>query len=139
MSENGARLAHAEHRTTLARLQPSMINAGMGRTFKLISRRDTLLGTVTVPAAWAERLLQRGAWPEVRFHYWPDGRGSLLRYWLAEEQTLTYSVATIRYHDWTPEFGPTVELYGITPEQFERLEGCSFSPGAGYLRSLLSE
>lgn len=109
-----------------------------GHTFKLVSRRETLLGTVTVPLRWASMLLRdRSGWPEVRFHYWPDGRGSMFRAYLEEESTLTYSMGAIRYHDWTPEFGPAVELLGITPEQFERLEGCSFAPSAAYIRSLL--
>lgn len=108
-----------------------------GYTFKLVSRRETLLGTVTVPLHWASMLLRRDGWPEVRFNYFPDKRHGFLRDWGREPDTsVCHSIATLRYHDWTP-FGRAVELWGITPEQFEELEGCSFAPSAAYIRSLL--
>ena len=100
-------------------------------TRKLISRRGTLLGTVTIPASWAEAI----------------DRDRLLRFYRPPARLLTYSAETVpetiavgilalAHHI---EYPAAVILHGLTPEEFETLPGCSFAPGAAYLRSLLGD
>ena len=110
-------------------------------TFKLISRKETLIGTVTVPLHWAYMLVGRDrpdtAWPAVEFTYLPEEARSPWFYLRDGAEAITYQRCALVYRRWT-KFGPAVELRGITPEQFETIEGCTFAPSAAYIRSLLS-
>ncbi|MGI4943677.1 MAG: hypothetical protein ACRYHQ_24450 [Janthinobacterium lividum] len=109
---------------------PRASEALTGRVYKLISPRDTVLGTITIPHSMANALDAHetvnflppyeppgymlpdpGIAPAPRFHF-----GTLLR-------------------SYTVQGG--VMLRGLSIEQFERMPGCAFAPGAAYLRSLL--
>lgn len=101
-------------------------------TRKLYSRMGTVLGTVSYPAHWDE-VIRNGR--PVSFVADPAGRSpwDYLEY-LHANQDLTFSYGTLE-PCW--RITGAVMLHGITPEQFEQVRGCSFAPGAGYLRSLL--
>ena len=103
-------------------------------TFKLASRKGTLLGTVTVPDDVAEYLNgERGqrdyASMEVLLRLpfpQPEGVPGIL--------SITAAVFQRSYY-----MRDAIEIHGISLEEFEKLPGCSFSPGAGYLRSVVTE
>ena len=93
-------------------------------TFKLQSYRGAILGTITVPERWAKFLHTRGSY-ELYVSTPPQsiyGDKTILR-----QIILTMS-----------ERHPgAVELIGCSLEEFERVPGCSFAPGAAYLRSVV--
>lgn len=104
-------------------------------THKLISAKGTLLGTITYPEYWEmERNSHRGS---VRRAYC---LGLSFREMQADVaiplMTPTVKQFVIeRGHSF--DYPDAVMLWGITPEEFEQMPGCSFAPGAGYLRSLV--
>jgi len=95
-----------------------------GVIFKLESPSGTLLGTITIPAHWAERLRERTMiqFPLSSLSDYDTDEGVLLRCGMLAQSTGNYRDALM--------------LFGITPEEFERLPGCAFMPGAAYLRSV---
>jgi hypothetical protein len=100
-------------------------------TRKLYSHKGTLLGTVNYPEEWDERIQgHRG----FRMH-WMPATADLLRYIHDDESSKT-AVRTFVIHESYHERG-AVEIYGVTPEEFEQMPDCSFSPGAAYIRSLI--
>ena len=94
-------------------------------TFKLQSYRGAVLGTITVPERWAKFLHTRGSYEfciAITLRSIHDDT----------EATLRQAVLT------TSECYPgAVELIGCSLEEFERVPGCSFAPGAAYLRSII--
>lgn len=99
-----------------------------GQQFKLASDKGTLLGTVIIPRYWADYIRERGA---VQF--------STILYpihWHIEKSDMEM-IATqgclYRSHD----IRDAICLYGVSLEEFEQLDGCSFSPSAAYIRSVL--
>ena len=106
-------------------------------TFKLASRKGTLLGTVTVPDDVAEYLNgERGqrdyasmaVLPRLPFLYPPQ----------PEDVPGMLGVMTVTFRR-SYYMRDAIEIHGISLEEFEKLPGCSFSPGAGYLRSVVTE
>lgn len=101
--------------------------------FKLVSSKDTLLGSVTFPGPWEAQLERAGYinfMAEPRF----DVRQTFGA--MAADEAPTIRHARIANAPWSKYAGAVV-LHGITLEEFEKLDGCTFSPGAGYLRSLV--
>ena len=97
---------------------------------KLYSARGTMLGTIIYPDWWDEALCETGC---VRFSVQP--RMTFRRMLEATpDDIVTIRTAALRK---SYDANGAVRLEGITPEEFERLDGCVFMPGAGYLRSLL--
>lgn len=102
-----------------------------GEQFKLYSPKETLLGIITLPAwageqlreyhvvqmAWTPRMLARGFRPEADAAAFVEVTRCLLTRARCDPNG--------------------VELWGVTLEQFEQMQGCSFSPSAAYLRSLV--
>ena len=97
-----------------------------GVLFKLESPSGTLLGTITIPARWAERLRERTMiqFPLSSLSYYDTDDGALLRCGMLAQSTGNHPNALM--------------LFGITPDEFERLPGCAFMPGAAYLRSVMA-
>ena len=97
---------------------------------KLYSARVTMLGTIIYPDHWDEALCETGC---VRFSAQPR---MSFRQMLeaAPNELVTIRTAALRK---SYEASGAVRLEGITPEEFEQIDGCTFMPGAGYLRSLL--
>jgi len=94
-------------------------------TFKLQSYRGAILGTITVPERWAMFLHTRGSY-EFCIAITPRS------IYDDTESTLRQAVLA------TSECHPgAVELIGCSLEEFERVPGCSFAPGAAYLRSII--
>ena len=106
----------------------------MSSSFKLVSRKGTLLGTVSIPDGAAQYLHDRSHYfakmsvlPRLRLPPYPSPEVSAL----VDVQTVTF-VRSHAYRD-------AIEIHGISLEEFEKLPGCSFAPGAGYLRSIVTE
>ena len=87
---------------------------------KLESAKDTILGTITIPWHWAEVIRLKG---EVSF-FLPHGR----------EHFPVRCAQLVESSGLHPD---ALELIGCDLEEFERLPGCSFAPGAAYLLSIL--
>lgn len=105
-------------------------------TRKLYSHKGTLLGTITYPAGWERRLRDpnRG---HIRLTVARELR--LSDYLRETEGFEKYFTFVLRRH-YGRSYGVEsegVELHGLTLEEFEQQPGCSFAPGAGYLRSIL--
>jgi hypothetical protein len=100
---------------------------GVDVTRKLYSRKGTLLGTVTYPAHWDRTIQKHGG---MSFHLTPE-----LRFWaLDDAHAPEVRTGFIAQHH---RDRAGVELGGVTLEEFEKSPGCSFSPSAAYLRSLM--
>lgn len=98
---------------------------------KLVSRKGTLLGTVTFPSHWGETIeAQEG----VRFHLRKPLRISDM---LADAsvEALIQTGVLYKAHDYIHR--DALILDGVTLEEFEAMPGCSFSPSAAYLRSII--
>lgn len=105
---------------------PDKVRALAGATFKLESPNGSLLGTVAVPDYWADILRKQGFMhftPPLDISVFPTGN-EISRY-----GTLARSYG--RHPD-------ALMLVGMSLEVFEKIEGCSFSPSAAYLRSIVS-
>lgn len=100
-----------------------------GVAYKLASPKGTLLGTITIPFEWSEQIQGSG---QVRFYVSPGLPGFMFR----PEEFMPVNIhhgVLVRSH----AISDAVELWGIPLEKFESLRGCSFSPGAAYLRSII--
>lgn len=96
---------------------------------KLYSRKDTLLGTISYPAHW-DLTLKKQRW--VRFYaYDPKAR------WYSPELSSETVHARVGVLERMYADHDGVYLHEISLEEFERIPGCSFSPSAAYLRSLM--
>lgn len=100
-------------------------------TRKLVSRTGTLLGTITYPADWEMSRRRYGG--RIRLAAWAPLKLSFAE--MSPDETVAVRDFGISdAHDW--HFPDAVMLWGMTPEEFEKQPGCSFSPSAAYLRSL---
>ncbi len=107
-----------------------MITNESTTNFKLVSVKGTLLGTVTIPKHWADALKDRG---EVRFATTPS-----IPSWCEAGRVAPFELYQgALYVDYSSGIYGAVMLLGVSLEEFEKLEGCSFIPGAGYLRSII--
>jgi hypothetical protein len=109
-----------------------MTRGRLTQPWKLISNRDTLLGTIVFPYEWEDLGKVYGG--SFSFQL-----GRLIRAGEMEARiNVPVDLRTVgivwRKH---PDHGPVVILHGITPEEFEKIPNCSFQPGAGYIRSLM--
>lgn len=104
----------------------------LGEARKLYSTKGSLLGVVHYPPAWDREIFGRGGyrfammpitWP------WPE----LGQPFVPVPEPNVRSVTIFPSLD--DHAG--VVIVGCTMEEFERIPGCAFSPGAGYLRSLV--
>lgn len=97
---------------------------------KLYSARGTLLGTIIYPDSWDDTLCENGC---VRFSTHPR---MTFRQMLdaPPHELVTIRTAALRK---SFEASGAVRLEGITLEEFEQIDGCTFMPGAGYLRSII--
>lgn len=98
-------------------------------TRKLYSRKGTLLGTISYPNSWEDGFVKYGHFTFVACEFSRP-------YFSPSPLHVKSSIKTATITLYSGERG-AVTLYGITPEEFEKLPGCSFSPGAGYIRSLV--
>jgi hypothetical protein len=95
-------------------------------TFKLASHNGTILGTITIPPHWTAFIDMRG---QVTFFIAPpawrdcDADADVA----VRQAILTKSCYC----------AGALELIGCSLEEFESLPGCSFAPGAAYLRSVM--
>lgn len=101
-----------------------------GCAFKLVSQRDVVLGTITVPSHWAETLRKEH---RVKFYYSPpisfgSAFGNLP---ITVDLTIGWLERSFGNHS------DALVLHGMSLEQFESCRGCSFSPSAAYLRSIV--
>jgi hypothetical protein len=108
-------------------------------TKKLVSRKGTLLGTITYPAEWERDRARKGAdgyaRGYIRLMMWEPWKAfSVAPLADTPPAVLTFSICEA----WSRDYPDAVQLEGITPEQFEQQPRCSFAPGAGYLRSLMA-
>lgn len=96
---------------------------------KLYGPRGTLLGTIGYPAWLDDELRLRGG---ARFAVLPEIR-------LPADRGTEMVVPDIRHGVLTWEWreAGAVRLDGMTLEEWERIPGHTFSPGAGYLRSIV--
>lgn len=109
----------------------SLQRGRLGQPRKLYSAKGTLLGIIHYPLHWDEAIQERGG-----IHValpikltWRDVVGPPSEEWAVRTMSIFRS-----YHA-----RDGVEIEGVTLEQFEELEGCAFTPSAGYLRSLLAD
>ncbi len=107
---------------------------------KWVSLKDTLLGTFTMPYERTHALLTQPRWQELRFMVlnlrcafsslnYSDDMSHL---------TATHKTVTIRPAGGL-EHRDGYNIFGITPEEWEKIPGHTFAPSAGYIRSLLEE
>lgn len=106
-------------------------------TRKLYSPNNTLLGTITFPAYW-EQTLEKQNW--VRFRIWTEREARDAFAILSDDKPFSdiapMRIGTIeRRHGWLNDGG--VYLHDVSLEEFERIPGCSFTPSAGYIRSIM--
>lgn len=100
-------------------------------TAKLMSPKGTVLGIIGFPAHWAEQMERYQDTPG--FNFVPPLDPRLFSYGAPSNlDNLTHGTLR-RSHFEQGAF----ELYGMSLEQFEKIPGCSFSPGAAYLRSIV--
>lgn len=104
-------------------------DVGLAHTRKLYSRKGTLLGSVSYPRHWDEYLREQNYF---RFAIRPKLS------WNDAEPSAPLDIRTGEMTLYPGERG-AVMIYGVTPEEFETLPGCSFSPSAAYIRSLLEK
>lgn len=97
-------------------------------TRKLVSSKGTLLGVVTFPDRFSERLEKGDA---VEF-YAPPEMGNWWKFDPGEPVIIRYGFLIRSY-----AMRDAVMLGGMLIEEFEKLDGFWFSPSAAYLRSLL--
>lgn len=107
-------------------------------TRKLVSRKGTLLGTITYPLEWEMIRKERGddgrAREYVRVALYAPLRFTAFDALGSEAAT----IETLEIFDaWSGDYPDAVQIRGVTLERFEQQPGCSFAPGAGYLRSLV--
>lgn len=97
---------------------------------KLVSPNDTLLGTVTIPDHWSERLFNRHPYHSVHIMTRPPSAASSVEDLpvMADIKRVTLAVSYGRYKD-------ALMIVQGTIEDLEEVEGCSFSPSMAYLRS----
>lgn len=114
------------------------------RTYKWISSRGTVLGTLTVPDSFASKLDWCDPWETVAFTVNDPIRQLLDRPMddtaVARFGMMPVDVAYCRLSMRDGSYGHSrdaVELVGVTPEQIEKLPGFRFAPSAAYIRSLL--
>lgn len=104
----------------------TVIEITTGVTYKLYSWKGTLLGSITVPDFWAKYLRETGYF---RFPV----HGPVRPYGpLDDIPSIKIGCLSASHDDRSG-----VVLDGISLEEFERMNGCSFSPSAAYLRSIL--
>lgn len=101
---------------------------------KLFSRKGTLLGTVTMPEHFEYYLKREGGF---RFAIHDPLR--FRSYFSEESSREAVTVKTGVVHTVDHYEKGAVCLIGISPEEWEKIPGCTFHPGAAYLRSLLDE
>ena len=105
----------------------------MSATYKLVSRKGTLLGTITIPDYEDQILRQQGG---VQIAYMP----CLATYTgiSPSSPVVPEMVQVVTIHrSYCYEHHDAVEMYGVTLEEFEKMPGYSFAPSAAYLRSLI--
>ena len=95
-------------------------NTTITTSCKLESAKGTILGTITIPWHWAEVIRLKG---EFSF-FLPHGK----------EHFPVRCAQLVESSGLHPD---ALELIGCTLEEFERVPGCSFAPGAAYLRSII--
>jgi hypothetical protein len=98
-------------------------------TRKLYSRNGTLLGTISYPEEYDLWLCERGSFTFVK-----DESFKVSDYFAIDPSMPDYKTITIYFYN--RERG-AVCLYGINPEEFEKIRDCSFAPSASYLRSVI--
>lgn len=100
-----------------------------GVQFKLVSAKGTYLGTITVPHD-VEKWLTDGE-REVRLYAPPEMPKSWSS-WRNDESIVVRSLIIQRSY----AVPGAVEIYGMSIEEFERLDGLSFSPSMAYIKSI---
>lgn len=98
-------------------------------TYKLESQNGTILGTVTIPLHWAEHIQNQGK-AELFFS---DPSSKYAQH--HADGTVMIRQALIYPSD--GNYPDALRLVGASLEEFERIPGCSFMPGAAYLRSMV--
>lgn len=102
-----------------------------GFAFKLVGiHHGTLLGTITIPGHWVEILHERKSVEFAKVDAPKFG-------WMTESansEPLQYKVGCLQQ---SYEHRDGLYLHGLSIEEFETMEGCSFSPSAAYLRSII--
>jgi hypothetical protein len=112
------------------------LQSTLGRPFKLISEKGTLLGVLTVPHYVADMLAVREI---VQFVI--DPPVCFTRSFFDEaippphvvHEGLIVRTARAEFRQ------DGVQIYGVSLEELEKVPGWSFSPSAAYLRSLITE
>src|SRR5690349_9252485 len=108
--------------------------ARAGVLYKLESTEGTLLGTIMIPASWDDKLRLRG-----RMEFFVPEPVAADECGLLRDRSHANSTLMVRHALMTRSNGnhrDALMLFGVSPEEFERLPGCAFMPGAAYLRSV---
>ena len=101
----------------------------IGVQFKLASPKGTILGTITIPCHVAEMFEK-----EYQVHvYMPPRRPTYYQQWKNDTPIEITTMVLTRSH----AVPGALELWGTSIEEFEKLDGYSFSPSAAYLRSII--
>ncbi len=97
---------------------------------KLVDQHGTILGVITIPGHWDECLAESRS---VRFAVCD---GPPIR---AYQDFDPSAAILVQYGGLTRSYAMrgALELWGISLEQFEKMDGCTFSPSAAYLRSIM--
>jgi len=98
-------------------------------TRKLVSHKGTMLGVITFPAQWEDYLNMHDS---VQFPI----RQPLQTVYTTNIPEFTNVIGHI-YRVPHELLKDAVALAGISLEEFEKQPGCSFSPSAAYLRSII--
>lgn len=109
----------------------AMQRARLGQPRKLYSAKGTLLGIVHYPPDWDEVIQGRGG---IRVAL-PTKLSALAA---TTNDDFYYSPKIMEITRSCRNPG-AVHIYGVTLEEFEVMDGCAFTPSAGYLRSLLAD
>jgi hypothetical protein len=100
-----------------------------GLTYKLESVAGAILGTVTVPTHWID-LIQKLGGVQLCFS------GAVSKY-VEHDDDGTVVLRHAALYPSRGNYPDALMLVGASLEEFERIPGCSFTPGAAYLRSVV--
>ena len=105
------------------------VRSPTGVQFKLASPKGTILGTITIPCHVAEMFEKEYQVPV----YMPPKWLASYQEWRNDTPIETNMMVLTRSY----AVPGALELWGTSIEEFEKLDGYSFSPSAAYLRSIV--
>ena len=117
MTENDAKHPNA-------RIYRQKLGLGADR-LKLVNNKGENLGIIYIPPAWFEKIVIHG-----RVEFRQSDQIPVAPYLDPTAPLPMIRTGLISLSLWQPG---AVELFGLTLEQFEQIDGCAFAAGAAYI------